>query len=504
MSSDYEYTLYYSIVFGVAIFLLLFYYILAAIFVYEYFIAKFKNISYYRKLLYVCIFFVSIRLFYSSVSLFSAPYITNSSFMVYFDFIVDFVMLILLILILKKLYSPFYKAFFYMQKKDYVNFFNSLQKTKNWWKIHNFKGMSLFHYALYINDKNAIYIMLSKKLEAGFKEDKDEVKILDFINNIQEKGLSLNLDEKQTKELLFLRLGSNAIFKANNGLKNLRLNLKFLNSLSFASFCANDEIVDLLIKNGANVDDYFLLYGEKFYAESFAAINDNFIIVDYFFKKFKQVKNRLKIFYDKEFIDKACLYVIYDDVSSLQNVDTKDFFRLFYLAVALSKLKVLEYLLKNKCHLLDGKEKENLLELSVKIDSIGSFCLLEKYNFASKTIFFNAVCMNAKSIIKYMLDNNYTPNPQEMLYLYYLWFDSKSEDLFATLKEIGLNFRDKQGESPLISAAKYNLTWAAFELIEAGADTSIKDNNGKDALFYANEHKNLELIKMLKLKSDLE
>ena len=488
MMSDTAYAFYYFIVFFLAFLYAFFYIILSAVFIYEYFLAPFRKVKTYRRVLVVCIVVLSLKLILS---------LSMYSFVAVFF---DVLCLLLLFYLLRVFYSPFYKALHCMQAKDYVGFFKNLQNANKWWKIRTFKGLSLFHYAVFLNDLNFINIMLSKHIKVSFKEDENEIKLIKYIKEIQSKNLFLNLSDSEKKELLFLRLGKNASFVANSGVKKMRINFKQVNSLCFAAFCSNHEAVRLLLENNANVDDYALFKGMKFYPESFALINSNFIMSDFFLKRFKQVSKRLKSFYDYEFIDKACLYVLYDDLSSLKNAKFNDLYTLFYLAIALCKIQVLKFLLDEKLQNLSSKQRASLLEISLKFDALQSFAVLSKeYHFDTSLAFFNAVCFGSKKIVKYMLDNAYKPNDQEMIYLYYLYFDSKSEELFEILKSIGLEFRDKQGETPLLSAVKYNLSEQAFALIEAGADTTVKDNEGRDLLFYAKQNNNQELIKMLSL-----
>ena len=60
------------------------------------------------------------------------------------------------------------------------------------------------------------------------------------------------------------------------------------------------------------------------------------------------------------------------------------------------------------------------------------------------------------------------------------------------------NARTKRGTTPLMMAAKNNCIEAAVVLLDAGADVSIQDNDGKNAYDYAIEKGYTELAELLK------
>ena len=57
------------------------------------------------------------------------------------------------------------------------------------------------------------------------------------------------------------------------------------------------------------------------------------------------------------------------------------------------------------------------------------------------------------------------------------------------------------GDSPLIEATRGNHVPAVKILLEAGADANHKNAMGRNALSYAKEHKNAELISLLRTKT---
>ena len=72
-------------------------------------------------------------------------------------------------------------------------------------------------------------------------------------------------------------------------------------------------------------------------------------------------------------------------------------------------------------------------------------------------------------------------------------------NLFEKFIDLGANFSDIEVDTPfIILAAKYDHKDIAKYLIAIGVDVNIKDKKGKDALFYAYETEDSELIDMIK------
>jgi ankyrin repeat protein len=63
-----------------------------------------------------------------------------------------------------------------------------------------------------------------------------------------------------------------------------------------------------------------------------------------------------------------------------------------------------------------------------------------------------------------------------------------------------VNAKDVNGMTPLMHAAKANFELAIRELLRAGADPKVKDNNSKMAIDHAREHgsKSNEAVSILK------
>jgi catalase (peroxidase I) len=64
--------------------------------------------------------------------------------------------------------------------------------------------------------------------------------------------------------------------------------------------------------------------------------------------------------------------------------------------------------------------------------------------------------------------------------------------------KLNLNLQDHYGDTPLHDAAKFGHEEVAKILLEAGANTSIKNNSGKDARAVAQEHNKTPIVNMIK------
>lgn len=64
--------------------------------------------------------------------------------------------------------------------------------------------------------------------------------------------------------------------------------------------------------------------------------------------------------------------------------------------------------------------------------------------------------------------------------------------------DVNVNLRDKEGDTPLIEAARFGHDGVAKLLLERGADVTVKNNEGKTALMYALQGGHDDVVRVLK------
>jgi uncharacterized protein len=111
-----------------------------------------------------------------------------------------------------------------------------------------------------------------------------------------------------------------------------------------------------------------------------------------------------------------------------------------------------------------------------------------------------AGCYEYKEIYEYLsplIDPNYyTQFTEEGLFLAVMEQSLVGIEFLVSMN-VNINCKDDVGETPLISATKYRHTSSAKKLLELGADTTLKDNEGKTAFNHAVDLNYTEIIESL-------
>lgn len=452
--------------------------------------AGISRIRTYKKLCKFFFFFITLK--------FGFDFIAND----FLGLITDVILFGVSVFVYKNLHSPFYKALDFLQQNDYANLYECLKGFKNWYLQQNIKGLSLLHYAI-LQDDNLSLLKLMLGEEIRFNPYDENSSVDKLMQSQKRIKIKLSLFENERRKALELPLGKRARVQIC-GLKGVRiLFLHGANAFDLAAVKGDVYILALLANFKADTGK--AVHSRQFdfalYPEHFALFNAKFIALAWLFEQNESAKEHLQGFLKNENIDALRLNILFDEVENI-----KHFYPKFaqnthpaFLAAAFGKIKALEFFLSKEPNLKEQKNSENddLLDLAIKFQNLQSFEFLHKagLNFGGKL--FLALCEGSKEITQYMLENGYKISAEEMCCLYYLWFDSDDEALFKRLCEIGTDFIDQEGDTPLLVATKANLTQKAKKLILAGANVDIKDKNGKTAFDYAKEYQNKTLCDLL-------
>lgn len=188
-------------------------------------------------------------------------------------------------------------------------------------------------------------------------------------------------------------------------------------------------------------------------------------------------------------------------------------------AVELNNLDMVKFLVENGAD-INGKEISPLLAatyIGSRTFDIVKFLIehganVNVRNKRGETPLYNAFCNSdgiemIKFLIKHGANVNAADNTdgETPIFVAPRWIDegySQHLDKFTYLIEHGadINFRNKNGETPLMIAAKFNKIAAARILIEHGADITIKDNNGHTAKDIAMESNNQDIVELIEAK----
>ncbi|MCX8163127.1 MAG: ankyrin repeat domain-containing protein [Candidatus Micrarchaeota archaeon] len=175
------------------------------------------------------------------------------------------------------------------------------------------------------------------------------------------------------------------------------------------------------------------------------------------------------------------------DINDKRNIDGRGNSALM-VAIALpsdpSKNKIIDYLLENKADVnMLNLYRMNALDIAVLADSIEIAEKLIKYG-----IDINSISMGGKTPLMHAAEIK----------------KDRFVEFLASLKETDLNIQDGNGKTALMIALEKLDTKSAFILLKAGADVTLKDEEGKNALDYAKnslakarEKEDKEMIKQI-------
>ena len=278
-------------------------------------------------------------------------------------------------------------------------------------------------------------------------------------------------------------------------LKSQDLNLKNYKYLSIASIIGNIKIIELLLNNGADIEETF--DNEGYFPLTLAALYGHYDAVKLLLDNGADIQRRLSN--GQTVLHIASLYGYYDIVElfidqklSVDIKDKQNHSSLWYAKKYQNK-RIVSFL------------KKHSKELFIRKLFYG-FLLLIFIAFISAFLYYPNTIKN--ELYKYSIEHQYVNSAD-----YLLKFGASAKIHNIDLEKIAqnenllkfyikhhffdINMQDKQGKTILHYAYEYTTPEIIKLLVENGADENILDKNAKKPCFYAiyNKHENVDICK---------